>query len=53
MSLTAAGLLTANAGTAYDWTQVEDPELLKKNLFPVVTEEQMEESLSLLASAVA
>lgn len=37
----------------YDWTQVEDPELLKKNLFPAVTEEQMEESLSLLASVVA
>ena len=37
----------------YDWTDVTDQDLLKKNLFPAVSEEQMEESLAKLASAVA
>ena len=37
----------------YDWSKVEDPELLKKNLFPLISEEQMEQSLANLASAVA
>ena len=37
----------------YDWSKVTDPELLSKNLFPMVSEEQMEDSLARLASAVA
>lgn len=37
----------------YDWSQVTDKELLKKNLFPLVSEEQLGESLGRLASAVA
>ena len=36
----------------YDWTDVTDPELLEKNLFPMVSEEQMEESLAKLAAEV-
>ncbi len=36
----------------YDWTAVTDPELLEKNLFPMVSEEQMEESLAKLAAEV-
>lgn len=36
----------------YDWTAVTDPELLAKNLFPMVSEEQMEESLAKLAAEV-
>ncbi|MDY6054642.1 SRPBCC family protein [Micrococcus sp.] len=37
----------------YDWTDVTDPDLLAKNLFPLLTEEQLEESLNKLAAAVA
>ena len=36
----------------YDWTAVTDPELREKNLFPMVSEEQMEESLAKLAAEV-
>ena len=35
----------------YDWSKVEDPQL--KSIFPKVSKEEMEESLNLLASAVA
>lgn len=35
----------------YDWSHVEDPKMLK--MFPVVNEEQMEESLSRLAEMVS
>lgn len=34
----------------YDWSKVEDPKLL--SIFPLVSEEQMEQSLNLLAAAV-
>ena len=37
----------------YDWSNVTDQELLKKISFPLVSEEQMEESLNRLAAAVA
>lgn len=37
----------------YDWSKVTDKELLKKISFPLVTEDQLEESLANLAAAVA
>ncbi len=35
----------------YDWSKVDDPKLLP--LFPVVSEEQLDESLNRLAAAVS
>ena len=43
---------STDVSLTYDWTAVTDPELLEKNLFPMVSEEQMEESLAKLASEV-
>ncbi|WP_229052614.1 SRPBCC family protein [Aeromicrobium sp. Leaf350] len=37
----------------YDWGKVDDPELLKKISFPLVPQENLEDSLNLLASVVA
>lgn len=37
----------------YDWSQVTDKDLLAKNLFPLVSQEQLETSLGNLAAAVA
>ncbi|MFK5635162.1 SRPBCC family protein [Ornithinimicrobium sp. LYQ103] len=37
----------------YDWSNVTDPELLRKISFPLVTEEQLQDSLSNLAAAVS
>lgn len=37
----------------YDWSKVTDKELLKKVHFPLVSEEELEQSLGRLASAVA
>ena len=37
----------------YDWSKVTDQDLLAKNLFPLISEAQMEESVSKLASAVS
>ena len=45
--------MTGAADVRRDVSAVTDPELLAKNLFPMVSEEQMEESLAKLASAVA
>ncbi|GAB3623576.1 SRPBCC family protein [Mariniluteicoccus endophyticus] len=36
----------------YDWAQVTDPDLLKKVKFPLVSKDQLEDSLAALASAV-
>ena len=36
----------------YDWSDVTDQDLLANNLFPLVSEEQMAESLEKLAAAV-
>ena len=43
---------STDVSLTYDWTAVTDPELLEKNLFPMVSEEQMEESLAKLAAEV-
>jgi hypothetical protein len=37
----------------YDWSKVTDKDVLKKVSFPLVSEQQMEDSLSNLASAVS
>jgi len=36
----------------YDWSKVTDKELLDQNLFPLVSQEQLEETLNKLAAAV-
>lgn len=51
-------LLAVDADTTevthtYDWSAVTDKELLRKNLFPLVSTEQLEGSLARLAEAVA
>jgi uncharacterized protein YndB with AHSA1/START domain len=51
--LTAQGPDATDVTLTYDWGQVTDPALLKKVSFPLVTEPQLEESLSNLASAVS
>jgi hypothetical protein len=37
----------------YDWSRVTDKELLAKHLFPLVSEDQLEQSLSKIAELVA
>ena len=37
----------------YDWANVTDPEILSMVTFPLVTEEQLEDSLGALAEAVS
>jgi uncharacterized protein YndB with AHSA1/START domain len=51
--LTAQGPDATDVTLTYDWGQVTDPALLKKVSFPLVTEPQLEESLSNLAGAVS
>ena len=43
---------TTEVTLTYDWEQVTDQKLLDKNLFPVVSESQMEDSLARLSSVV-
>ncbi|MDO5633901.1 MAG: SRPBCC family protein [Micrococcus sp.] len=50
--LESTGSDSTEVTLTYDWTQVTDQELLKKNLFPLVSEEQMADSLAKLASQV-
>lgn len=42
---------TTSVTLTYDWSKVTNPDLL--SLFPVASEEQLEQSLNLLAAAVA
>lgn len=51
--LESNGSDSTDVSLTYDWTQVTDHDLLAKNLFPAVSEEEMEESLAKLASIVA
>ena len=43
---------STDVSLTYDWTDVTDPELLEKNLFPMVSEEQMEQSLESIQHAL-
>ena len=49
----ARGSDSTDVTLTYDWAQVTDKDLLQKVHFPLVSEEQMEDSLGNLASAVA
>ena len=49
--LNAAGPDSTEVTLTYDWSKVDDPKLLP--LFPVVSEEQLDESLNRLAAAVS
>lgn len=51
--LQADGADATDVTLTYDWSKVTDKELLAKNLFPLVSEEQLEDSLAKLAEAVA
>lgn len=51
--LTPSGPDHTEVALTYDWSAVTDQALLKKVGFPLVTEDQMEESLGKLASAVS
>ena len=42
---------STSVSLTYDWSKVSDPELLQKLSFPLVTEQQLEDSLSNLAAA--
>jgi hypothetical protein len=44
---------STQARLTYDWSNVTDPEVLKKVSFPLVTEDQLEDSLQNLAAAVS
>lgn len=37
----------------YDWSKVTDKELLAKNLFPLISQEELDDSLAKLAEAVS
>ena len=43
---------TTEVSLTYDWSHVEDPKLLAENIFPAVSEEQMDTSLKQLQSLV-
>ena len=49
--LRADGSDATTVTLTYDWTNVSDPELLKKVRFPLVSKAQLEDSLANLASA--
>lgn len=49
--LNATGPDSTEVTLTYDWSKVDDPKLLP--LFPVVSEEQLDESLNKLAAAVS
>ena len=51
--LTAQGSESTDVQLTYDWSHVDDPELLKKVSFPLVSGSQLEDSLGRLASAVS
>ncbi|MBZ5737239.1 SRPBCC family protein [Nocardioides mangrovi] len=50
--LTAQGSGATDVRLTYDWGKVTDPAILEKVRFPLVSEDQLEESLNLLAAAV-
>lgn len=43
---------TTEVSLTYDWSHVTDQDLLAKNIFPVISEEQMDASLARLQSLV-
>lgn len=49
--LTPAGSDATEVTLTYDWSKVSDPKLA--SIFPAVSEDQLEESLNLLAAAVS
>jgi len=51
--LTARGGDSTEVALTYDWSAVTDKELLQKIPFPLVSEQQLEDSLANLASAVS
>ena len=51
--LTADGASSTDVSLTYDWSRVDDPELLKQVSFPLVSEAQLEDSLARLAAAVS
>ncbi|OMH24832.1 polyketide cyclase [Tersicoccus phoenicis] len=51
--LQAQGSGATEVTLTYDWGKVTDKELLKKVSFPLVSKDQLEQSLGLLAGAVA
>lgn len=51
--LDAQGPSSTSVSLTYDWGKVTDPEILKKVSFPLVTEDQLEQSLAHLAEAVS
>ena len=51
--LEAQGSGATDVRLTYDWSKVTDPEILKKVTFPLVTREQLDETLNRLAAAVA
>ena len=51
--LDAQGPDTTSVSLTYDWEKVTDPDILAKVSFPLVSEDQLDESLSRLAEAVS
>ena len=51
--LDAQGPDSTDVRLTYDWSNVTDPDLLSKISFPLVSESQLDDSLSNLASAVS
>jgi uncharacterized protein YndB with AHSA1/START domain len=49
--LTAQGSDATDVRLTYDWSKVTDPEILKKVPFPLVSRQQLEDSLAHLAAA--
>ena len=50
--LTPQGSDATEVSLTYSWSDVTDPELLKQIRFPMIPEEDLEQSLNLLAAAV-
>lgn len=51
--LTAEGSDSTTVSLTYDWSKVTDPAILKKISFPLVSADQLEESLAGLAATVS
>ena len=51
--LVAQGSESTEVTLTYDWSNVSDPDVLKKVRFPLVSESELEESLGRLAAAVS
>lgn len=51
--LAAQGSESTDVTLTYDWSNVTDPDLLKKVRFPLVSQSQLEDSLGRLAAAVS